>query len=281
MSPRDAEPDDASEAGIAAAFFCALYEDRAAGRVLPLEHYQARFRGFETLIARELAAFEAEEEAEAEGDADGALPAPSSARGNAAGGERASDASAEGPRNLGRYRLLRSLGRGGQGEVWLAEDPRLERRVALKILHTWSAASPQAFARFRREAMIASRLDHPGICTVYESGIEQGLPYFAMRFVEGESLAQRIAAQRARWLEQRTRDASSTPTSKTELPSLLAIVESAARAVHAAHEAGVVHRDLKPANIVVTASGQPVLLDFGLARDLESDASSLTHTGEI
>ncbi|MBK9385671.1 MAG: protein kinase [Planctomycetes bacterium] len=282
MSPRDAQQADASEAGIAAAFFCALYEDRAAGRVLPLEHYQARFRGFEALIARELAAFEAEEEAEAaaEGDA-GALPAPSSARGSAAGSERASDSSAEGPRNLGRYRLLRSLGRGGQGEVWLAEDPRLERRVALKILHTWSAASPQAFARFRREAMIASRLDHPGICTVYESGIEQGLPYFAMRFVEGESLAQRIAAQRARWLDQRARDASTTPTSKAELPTLLATLESAARAVHAAHEAGVVHRDLKPANIVVTASGQPVLLDFGLARDLESDASSLTHTGEI
>lgn len=290
MSSREAESPEASEAGIAAAFFCALYEDRAAGRELPLEHYQVRFRGFEALIAREYAAFAAEEAAEEAA----AAGAERDGRGGATVGtheppsratSRADDAApsdgSDGPRRLGRYRLLRSLGRGGQGEVWLAEDPRLERRVALKILHTWSAASPQAFARFRREALIASRLDHPGICTVYESGIEQGLPYFAMRYVEGESLAQRIAAQRARWLEQRERDASSTPTSKAALGSLLEIVERAARAAHAAHEAGVVHRDLKPANIVVTAGGEPVLLDFGLARDLESDAASLTNTGEI
>ena len=94
---------------------------------------------------------------------------------------------------IGPYRIIEELGRGGQGLVYLAEDTRLGRKVALKVLTSWGAASEQVVARFRREAAIASKLDHPGICTVYETGTAQGVPYLAMRHVEGESLSEKIA----------------------------------------------------------------------------------------
>ena len=94
---------------------------------------------------------------------------------------------------IGRYRLISELGRGGQGSVHLAEDTRLHRRVAVKILTAFAAPAPGALQRFRREASIASRLDHPGICAVYEAGVEAGVPYIVMRYVEGETLSHKIA----------------------------------------------------------------------------------------
>ncbi|MBL8897265.1 MAG: protein kinase [Planctomycetes bacterium] len=152
---------------------------------------------------------------------------------------------------LGPYRLERELGRGAQGWVWLAEDTRLGRLVALKTFHGGSLADPAALRRFEREARIVSRLDHPGICGLYEAGTLEGIPFIAVRYVEGRSLASTLVggpgdrAWQRLWAQR---------------------IAQMARALHAAHEAGVVHRDVKPSNVVLDAEERPVLLDFGLAQ---------------
>ena len=97
---------------------------------------------------------------------------------------------------IGPYQPLKELGRGGQARVYLAEDRRLNRPVALKILTGFGPLSETTMERFRREAEVASRLDHPGICTVYDAGVEGGIPFIAMRYVEGMSLAQKIRQAR-------------------------------------------------------------------------------------
>ena len=171
---------------------------------------------------------------------------------------------------LGPYKLIRELGRGAQGTVYFAEDTRLGRHVALKTLAPNSAfgttlgallkdkETSAAARRFQREAESASRLDHPGICTVYEAGVENGIPFIAMRYIDGETLARRVA-----------RGPLAVPD----------VVEKAARALHVAHEAGLIHRDIKPGNILITAEGDPVICDFGLARE-EHGQETLTKTGE-
>ncbi|MEZ5967207.1 MAG: SUMF1/EgtB/PvdO family nonheme iron enzyme [Planctomycetota bacterium] len=165
------------------------------------------------------------------------------------------------------YTLLRELGRGAQGTVWLAEDRRLRRRVALKLLPHGATAAPDALRRFLREAEVASRLEHPGICTVFDSGACDGQAFIAMRFVQGETLAARIA---------RARQAGSP----LDVGTLLPFFEQAALALHAAHEAGLVHRDVKPGNLMVATNGAPVILDFGLARYVEGEVE-LTRSHEI
>ena len=201
---------------------------------------------------------------------------------------------------IGPYAVVRELGRGGQGLVYLAEDTRLGRRVALKVLTSWGAATEQVVERFRREAAIASRLEHPGICTVYETGTAQGVPYMAMRLVEGESLSNRIASATADGVsealsfidleddEEFEDTEADAPTSDTaaqttqaEILRIAKLMEAAARALHSAHEAGVIHRDIKPGNIMITPEGDPVLLDFGLARESDGDQPALTQTGDI
>ncbi|HLQ37599.1 MAG TPA: protein kinase [Planctomycetota bacterium] len=162
---------------------------------------------------------------------------------------------------LGPYRLLEPLGRGGQGSVWLADDRRLGRRVAIKILdHLPTDAA--ALARFRREAAMAARLDHPGICSVFDIGSADGAAFIAMRYVPGPTLAQARRDGRGAGVDW------------------LAVIEQSACALHALHAAGIVHRDLKPSNIVLAAGDQPVLLDFGLAQDIADDAM-LTRTGTV
>ena len=168
---------------------------------------------------------------------------------------------------LGSYRLLHELGRGGQGVVWLAEDVALGRRVAVKLLRPGACDSAEALHRFLREAELASRLDHPGICAVYGSGIEGRMPWFAMRHVEGESLAQRLAAGGA------------PPADRRAVLEVVRLVEETARALHAAHEAGVLHRDVKPGNILLDQDRRPVIADFGLARE-ESGAGAGTLAGD-
>ncbi len=174
---------------------------------------------------------------------------------------------------IGPYLVTRELGRGGQGAVFLATDERIPRSVALKLLlgrGNGLLFAPGARERFRREAAVVARLDHPGIAVVYETGESDGIPYVAMRYVEGDTLAHRIAANRA-----------APPPDRREVLARLALVEDVARALHAAHEAGVIHRDVKPGNIMVTADGRAVVLDFGIARDLEDTAPTLTASGEI
>ncbi len=199
---------------------------------------------------------------------------------------------AAGAGRFGDYRLLEELGRGGQGVVYLAEDVRLGRRVALKILSSNFAADHGSRLRFEREAAAAARLDHPGICTVYEAGVVDGAPFIAMRYVAGETLAARIKRRReatdpasgasgASGVSGASGGATTGGARRREVFQEAEIVEKAARALHAAHEAGLVHRDVKPANLMIEASGEPVVLDFGLARDagLVEDGGGLTATG--
>jgi WD40 repeat protein/serine/threonine protein kinase len=207
---------------------------------------------------------------------------------------------------VGPYRILRELGRGGQGAVFLAEDTRFARKVALKVLTRHGLElrdDPQgreSFARLKREAEVLSRLDHPGICVVYEMGTERNDLYIAMRYVEGQTLAKKITDARpgsaapAKSDDPRGRPVAlpgsdgapagpGTPpsTGRRSIERVLALIEQSARALHVAHEAGVVHRDVKPGNIMVTPQGDPVLLDFGLARDLEHGTEALTASGGV
>lgn len=174
------------------------------------------------------------------------------------------------PRRFGEFVLLRELGRGGMGVVYLAEQPALQRQVALKLVRAEFLDQAKARERFRREIEAASGLEHPGICTVYAAGEVDGTPFIAMRHVAGTSLATRIAEARR----------SEAPPVGDEALATIALAEKIARALHFAHERGFIHRDVKPGNIMVDEDGEPVLLDFGLARPEESTGHSLTRTGD-
>jgi non-specific serine/threonine protein kinase len=169
------------------------------------------------------------------------------------------------PARIGHYRVLRTLGEGGMGVVYAAEDDRLGRQVALKVLRE-SLPDPDAKARLVREARIAAGVSHPLICHVFELGEWNGQPFIAMELVDGEPLAARLS-----------RGALAPGEA---LPIALSVVE----ALHVLHGRGIVHRDLKPSNIFVTPAGVKVL-DFGLARPVESSvgdaATALTQAGTI
>ncbi len=167
---------------------------------------------------------------------------------------------------LGDYTIERELGRGAQGVVYLAEDTRLGRKVALKVLTPTSVDVSEFFLRFKREAEAAGRVEHPHLCTVYEAGVQDGHPFIAMQLVDGVPLTARI------------NEALSSTGSLTER---IELIEQVASGLHAAHEAGLVHRDIKPGNILLTRDGRPVLADFGLARLEQADSASLTRTGDL
>jgi hypothetical protein len=152
-------------------------EDRESTGIAPLADYQALHPGYEDLVARVYA--EASGEQVVEHPLSSPVLAPRTP-----------------PAVLGRYRLIQELGRGGQAIVWLAEDASLGRKVALKVLAFGAGLSGSALRRFRREAEIASRLDHPGICPVFDTGTEGGVTWIAMRHVEGETLSSRIKESR-------------------------------------------------------------------------------------
>jgi tetratricopeptide (TPR) repeat protein len=205
--------------------------------------------------------------------------------------------SENGYQSIGPYQPLKELGRGGQALVYLAEDRRLNRPVALKILTGFGPLSETTMERFRREAEVASKLDHPGICTVYDAGVEGGIPFIAMRYVVGMSLAQKIRQARgaegqethvslddlkegSEATDEKTPVTPGTAT-RAEVLRITAILEKAARALHVAHEAGIIHRDIKPGNLMVTPSGEPVILDFGLAGTEAGEPGTLTRTGQL
>jgi eukaryotic-like serine/threonine-protein kinase len=149
---------------------------------------------------------------------------------------------------ISHYRILAPIGRGGMGVVYKAEDLKLRRLVALKLLPQFPAADPQALHRFEREAQAASALNHPNICTVYEVDEAEGLHFIAIELLEGETLKERIAR------------------GPLEVPEILGIVIEICGALEAAHSAGIIHRDIKPSNVILTQHGSPKLLDFGVAK---------------
>jgi serine/threonine protein kinase/Tfp pilus assembly protein PilF len=161
----------------------------------------------------------------------------------------------------GKYRVIRELGRGGMGVVFQAEDTKLKRPVALKLLPLELAHSPDAEERFLREAQAAAALDHPNICTVYEVGEKDGQAFIAMAYIDGKSLKERIAR------------------GPLKIDEALEIAGEVAGGLEEAHRKGIVHRDIKPANVMLTAKGQAKIMDFGLAR-VES-ADDLTRTAVV
>jgi serine/threonine protein kinase len=180
--------------------------------------------------------------------------------------------------HLGHYRLLHEIGRGGQAVVWLAEDARIKRKVALKVLPALGPGSERVLERFKQEAEVTSKLEHPAICAVYEADLKGGVPFIAMRYVEGETLARRVAATREK--NAATVSLRAEPSAAPDWNEIATFFAKTARALHAAHEAGVVHRDVKPANLMITPQGEPVILDFGLARQDDSDSQAMSLSGQ-
>lgn len=168
------------------------------------------------------------------------------------------------PAAIGRYQIIHRLGKGGMGEVYLAEDPVLRRRVAIKIMSQGREATPELRARFVREAIAASKLNHPNIATVYDAGeTDDGVPFISMEYIDAESLSERLRRERL------------------PVGEAIRIAREVADALHEAHRHGIVHRDIKPANVMLDSRGHAKVLDFGLAKliggTVPTDPNAETH----
>jgi len=161
---------------------------------------------------------------------------------------------------LNHYKILEPLGKGGMGEVWVAEDTRLGRRVALKVLPEDLATDPERLARFEREARVLASLNHPNIVTIYSVEESGSRRFITMELVEGQTLRQSI------------------PVGGLDTDKLLDYATAIAEAVGGAHDQGVTHRDLKPDNVLISNDGRIKVLDFGLAKALQTDVTSDSPT---
>lgn len=166
------------------------------------------------------------------------------------------------PEQFGRYRLLSRIGEGGMGTVYLAEDTQLARQVALKVPHFKAGDNPTAVERFYREAKMAAGVSHTNLCGVYDVGEFGGFLFLTMPLIEGQQLARLIDPDRP-W----------EPRQAAELIRRLAL------AIQVMHARGVIHRDLKPGNVMIRPDGEPILMDFGLARSYEGKDRKLTRVG--
>src|SRR5205809_7910499 len=164
---------------------------------------------------------------------------------------------------LGPYEIISPLGAGGMGEVWLAGDTRLDRKVALKILPAEVASHRDRMERFVREAKSAAALNHPNIAHIYEIGEHEGVNFIAMEFIDGVTLRVKIHREQA------------------DLKKLLRYLHHAAEGLAKAHAAGIVHRDLKPDNIMITRDGHAKILDFGLAKLIEPPQMSGSGSSDV
>jgi eukaryotic-like serine/threonine-protein kinase len=166
---------------------------------------------------------------------------------------------------LGRYRLLARIGEGGMGEVWKAHDDNLDRDVALKLLLRGTLEHATRRERFRREALVLSRLSHPGVATIFDFDAQNGYDFLVMEYVAGGSIESRLA------------------DGPLPIEQILTLGSSIADALDNAHRQGILHRDLKPGNVVLTADGNPKILDFGLAVLLSAGQSTgrMTQPGMI
>ena len=201
------------------------------------------------------------------GEAPG-MPASSVAASSAEAGPAPAVTSSALPPTIGRYRILRLLGEGGMGIVYEAEQEHPRRTVALKVIKS-GLADAKLVRRFEQESLALGRLQHPGIAQIYEAGTaDTGFgpqPYFAMEYIRGESLLQHAK------------------THQLGIRRRLEVMAKICEAVHHAHQRGIIHRDLKPGNILVDETGQPKILDFGVARATDSDArvSRQTDLGQL
>src|ERR687895_2471527 len=162
---------------------------------------------------------------------------------------------------LDNYRILEKLGVGGQGEVYKAVDTKLGRTVVVKVLPPELTVKEANLKRFEREARLASALDHPNICTIFDLNEIGGVHFIAMQFVEGKNVRELVNGR------------------PLDLRSALSITIQVADALAAAHGRGIVHRDIKAGNVMVTPTGQVKILDFGLAKLLDSeDLGGIHHT---
>jgi serine/threonine protein kinase len=185
---------------------------------------------------------------------------------------------------LGRYALVRELGRGGMALVWLARDPELARPIALKILRPGLALEASHVDRFRREALAVARLRHPSIVQIHDVGTEGGHHYLAMEYVEGPSLARVLeslgSGAARRWSAEELARAAGIPAlgarGRTLEQALAELLLPVADALVVAHGSGVIHRDVKPSNILLGREGRAVVVDFGLAKSDGDPALSIT-----
>lgn len=167
--------------------------------------------------------------------------------------------------SFGEYELLKELGSGGMGVVWLAHQSSLDRKVALKMLHQSAQQRPGMLQRFEQEARAVANLRHPHIISIYEVGEHEGQPFFSMEYIQGQELGDLVRQE------------------TLPIRRCAELMMTIAEAIATIHDQGLIHRDLKPSNILIDTKGAPVLMDFGIAKQLDVDdqGQALTQTGMV